>query len=76
MTPYFYTVWIMGKWLRYDGPENRLKLYRAFIVSLVEQTLRALWAIIGSYIVFGKLLPEYLATTFPQNYKDFIEDYS
>lgn len=26
MTPYFYTLYIMIKWLRYDGPENRVKL--------------------------------------------------
>ena len=69
LLPYIYTVCVMIKWFRYDGPETRLELPKAFCVALVMQLTRGLWAVFGSLMIFGKLLPIYLLDTFPEHYE-------
>ena len=68
--PYVYTVYVMIKWFRYDGPETRVMLPKALLVSFFVQLLRGLWAIFGSLIIFGDLLPAYLVEHFPDYFEE------
>lgn len=68
--PYLYTMFIMIRWFRYDGPETRPSLPKAFCVSFFVQLVRGLWAIIGSFIIFGKLMDLYLIDTFDGYYAE------
>ena len=74
LLPYIYTLYGLIKWFRYDGPETRPLLPRAFAVSLLVQLGRGLWAIFGSLMLFGKLLPLYLYDKFPEHFLEELEE--